>query len=274
MKSIRTAAEWIRQAEALIISAGAGMGVDSGLPDYRGREGFWNAYPLYRNLGVDYEKMTRPSGFRLDPSFAWGFYGHCLDLYRRAVPHRGFQVLLEQGRSKPGGYYVFTSNIDGQFQKAGFEFIHECHGSIHRLQCIHPCCRDVWSVDALRVEVDPDTMRAIPPLPRCRNCGALARPNLFAFADTGYIWDIGERQADDFRQWREKNKGRRIVIIECGAGTTVPGIRRHGEDLCRSLPHTRLIRINPREAHTTSPGQISLFLGAAEALARIQEMLP
>ena len=39
------AAAAIRKADKLLIAAGAGMGVDSGLLDFRGREGFWKAYP-------------------------------------------------------------------------------------------------------------------------------------------------------------------------------------------------------------------------------------
>ena len=45
------AAAAIRNADALVITAGAGMGVDSGLPDFRGDKGFWNAYPMYERLG-------------------------------------------------------------------------------------------------------------------------------------------------------------------------------------------------------------------------------
>ena len=40
----------ISEAEAILITAGAGMGVDSGLPDFRGNEGFWNAYPIAKKL--------------------------------------------------------------------------------------------------------------------------------------------------------------------------------------------------------------------------------
>ena len=42
---IEQAASLIKDADGLLITAGAGMGVDSGLPDFRGREGFWRAYP-------------------------------------------------------------------------------------------------------------------------------------------------------------------------------------------------------------------------------------
>ena len=54
-KQIERAATLIRNASLVFVTAGAGFGVDSGLPDFRGNEGFWNAYPAFRdkNLYVD-----------------------------------------------------------------------------------------------------------------------------------------------------------------------------------------------------------------------------
>ena len=46
--------------DALIITAGAGMGVDSGLPDFRGTEGFWKAYPVIKDLGYSFSEMANP----------------------------------------------------------------------------------------------------------------------------------------------------------------------------------------------------------------------
>src|ERR1700758_3629708 len=85
------AAEVIRTADALLIGAGAGMGVDSGLPDYRGNEGFWKAYPPFR--GKAFAQMSNPIWFQHDPAQAWGFFGHRLHLYRGKVPHAGFDIL-------------------------------------------------------------------------------------------------------------------------------------------------------------------------------------
>ena len=56
---ISLAAAAIRSADALLITAGAGMGVDSGLPDFRGNEGFWKAYPVVARLGLSFEDMGR-----------------------------------------------------------------------------------------------------------------------------------------------------------------------------------------------------------------------
>src|SRR3954451_17423535 len=128
------AAEAIRTADALLIGAGAGMGVDSGLPDFRGPEGFWKAYPPFR--GRRFSDLSTPHWFQTDPAVAWGFFGHRLNLYRAAVPHPGFEVLRRWAASRPLGAFVFTSNVDGQFQKAGFSEseVVEVHGSIHFLQ--------------------------------------------------------------------------------------------------------------------------------------------
>ena len=71
----RIAAEWIAEADGLLITAGAGMGVDSGLPDFRGKEGFWNAYPGLGKQGVDFIDIANPRNFIIDPELAWGFTG-------------------------------------------------------------------------------------------------------------------------------------------------------------------------------------------------------
>ena len=51
-RNLRRAAELIAKADALLITAGAGMSVDSGLPDFRGGKGFWRAYPSWTWLRV------------------------------------------------------------------------------------------------------------------------------------------------------------------------------------------------------------------------------
>ena len=132
-EDFKRAAELIEDAEALFIGAGAGMGVDSGLPDFRGTEGFWKAYPPIARLGKSFVEMANPVWFHRKPNLAWAFYGHRLNLYRETSPHDGFHQLLQLAEQKRGGYFVFTSNVDGQFQKAGYneEHVEECHGSIH-----------------------------------------------------------------------------------------------------------------------------------------------
>src|SRR5690554_5324373 len=74
---------WLERADGLIITAGAGMGVDSGLPDFRGNEGLWRAYPALRQSRLEFTRIASPAAFRREPELAWGFYGHRLELYRK-----------------------------------------------------------------------------------------------------------------------------------------------------------------------------------------------
>src|SRR5215213_3373645 len=122
-ESLRRAAEAVRSADAILITAGAGMGVDSGLPDFRGTQGYWRAYPPYQRLGLRFEQIASPAHFDEDPAVGWGFYGHRLNLYRATRPHQGFDILLRWATSRPADMaacFVFTSNVDGHFQRAGF----------------------------------------------------------------------------------------------------------------------------------------------------------
>jgi NAD-dependent SIR2 family protein deacetylase len=187
-EKVRQAAVAINAADALLVTAGAGMGVDSGLPDFRGAQGFWRAYPVIAKLGLSFEEMANPEWFQKDPHLAWAFYGHRLNLYRSTVPHAGFNRLLEIGRSKRHGCFVFTSNVDGHFQKAGFapERIVECHGSIHHFQCVASCGDEIWNASDERVALEESTFRALEPRPRCRDCLALARPNILIYLPPWY----------------------------------------------------------------------------------------
>jgi NAD-dependent SIR2 family protein deacetylase len=68
------AAAIIREAEAFVITAGAGMGVDSGLPDFRGNHGFWKAYPAYARLGLSFVECANPQHFSEEPHFGLDFF--------------------------------------------------------------------------------------------------------------------------------------------------------------------------------------------------------
>jgi len=268
-RQVEQAAEAIDRAEALVIAAGAGMGVDSGLPDFRGREGFWRAYPPLAKLGLAFEEIANPAWFERDPALAWGFYGHRLALYRATSPHAGFGELLQWMRSKAGGGWVFTSNVDGHFQRAGFaeSEVVECHGSIHHWQCAEECRRSIWPAPAsMSFTVDPTTCRAEGELPRCPDCGALARPNILMFQDAGWQPRRTVAQEQTFEAWLKAHAMARLTVIELGAGAAITTVRRCSESLQRA--GATLVRINPREA-LGPPGTISLECSALTGIWEI-----
>lgn len=260
------AAELIAGADAVLVCAGAGMGVDSGLPDYRGYDGFWRAYPPYARLGLTFAELADPRHFAEDPELAWGFYGHRFELYRETEPHEGFQTLLAWGTKK--SLATLTSNVDGHFQKTGFRIVAEVHGSIHHLQCAQPCRPDIWPAGDLHVVVDDD-MRAKPPLPECRHCGRLARPNILMFNDFDWVSHRSDAQLRALTGWRREHP--RAVVLELGAGKVVSTARRYAE--LASAATGALIRINPRDAEVRHGRGISLPYPALDAITALDARL-
>jgi NAD-dependent SIR2 family protein deacetylase len=271
--AIVAAANLIREADALLILAGAGMGVDSGLPDFRGSQGFWRAYPPLARLGLRFEEVANPRWFHADPELAWGFYGHRLNLYRQTEPHEGFRILRRWAAGKPGGAFVFTSNVDGHFQRAGFpdHSVTECHGSIHHLQCCGACSSEIWSADSTVVTVDESTMRAGESLPSCPQCLGSARPNVLMFSDAWWVEHRTSSQLERYYRWLEQAAKGRPVIIELGAGTTLPRVRSESEWVAGQT-HASILRINPRESEVPPGPHVGMACGALAALRAIDAL--
>jgi len=183
-KALPRVAALIAQADALLVTAGAGMTVDSGPPDSSG---------------------TR---------------GSC-----RACPHMGYFMLLDWARAMPAGYFVVTSNVDGHFEQAGFhvERILEQNGNI----------------------ID----------------------------DAAWVPEVMEAQQRRYQQWLASVRGKRLVIVELGAGKDSSTVRRIGDDLRAERSRTTLVRISP-DAGEADASAIPIRMTALEALTRIEEQLP
>ncbi len=261
-------ANLIEQAEGLLITAGAGLGVDAGLPDFRGKEGFWRAYPALGRARLHFQDIACPDAFRERPRLAWGFYGHRLKMYRETEPGPTLRILMEIARRIPDGTHIFTSNVDGAFQKAGFDSarVVECHGSIHGMQCLDGCLGDVWSADDWLPEVDETTCALKNDLPTCPHCGGVARPNILMFGDSAWIDHNMRVQHARLQGWR--NKVDRLLVIEIGAGTAIPTVRIFGER--QDAP---IVRINTDDAKTQVGRGVSLPMTGLEAMRGIASAL-
>ena len=273
---IEKAAAIVQEADALLVCAGAGMGVDSGLPDFRGNEGFWKAYPPLAKLGVSFAEIANPEWFHSDPELAWGFYGHRVNLYRETVPHVGFALLQEWAKGKRFGAFAYTSNVDGHFQKAGFaeNRVVECHGSLQHLQCLYNCSWNIWPMEEAVVSVEMETLRAEGALPRCPGCGRIARPNVLMFNDWNWMHTRSDSQASHMETWLSDivDSDAKLAIIEIGAGNAIPTVRLMAERVA-DVVGTPLIRINPRSASVPRGVGVSLPLGGLEALQKIAAAL-
>ncbi len=269
-QQLELASQWLQQADSILLSAGAGMGVDSGLPDFRGNAGFWRAHPCYQAQGLGFADMANPAWFEHDIARAWGFYGYRFQRYQHTQPHRGFAILRQWLAQK--NHFVFTSNVDGQFQKAGFspQRIVECHGSIHYLQCAsasNPCAH-IWALESLDLQIDEQTMTATGNYPQCPHCGALARPNILMFSDAAWLSDRQDRQQQRYQQWSDAVQRQRTVVIEIGAGTAVPTVRHES-----AYFGAKLLRINPERPAPKRAEVIHLSATALTALEALEQRL-
>lgn len=280
--NLKQAADAISSATALIFSSGAGMSVDSGLPDFRGKNGAYGkdgVHPIYKEKGLDYLDMVQPTWFDKEPHFAWGFYAQLINICRKTEPHVGYEILHQLGQKRD--YFVVTSNVDGLWQKAGFEpdKIWEVHGSVHHFQQHNGLeyrkdgewhqSGNIISADSFDLEVDTETLELVGEVPK-DEMGTLLRPNVLMFVDFGWNPKREEQQQEKFNAWREEADLSRLVVIECGAGTAIPTIRMAGERMINSHGG-QLVRINPDEYRALTG--IGIPLGAADALTRINNII-
>lgn len=257
-------ARLLRAAPRLLITAGAGMGVDAGLPDFRGTAGLWRAYPALRQPGLSFHDIANPAAFHRWPRLAWGFYGHRLALYRQTPPHPGYALLRDLAEAPGHSSFVVTSNVDGHFRGAGYAAttLYEIHGSIHHWQCLTPCSDQLWPASSQTPVIDDRSCHWLGELPTCPRCGDLARPNILMFNDAGWIEHRSAQQGHRFAEWLAS--GPAPLVLELGAGTAINTLRQMGD-----RQGNPLLRINPREAEVHRSDHISVPATALEALTRL-----
>jgi len=254
----------IKNAEYIIITAGAGMSADSGLPTFRGTNGFWKTSS---GKSKSYLEMANPKLFKEDPHEAWGFYGSRYNLYKETEPHQGYDLLKELVGEKKD-YFIFSSNVDGHFHKAGFDKnkIVEIHGSINHFQCEHQCSTNIWEED-LNIEIKE--LIATDPLPKCRDCNGISRPNILMFGDGFWNSERTDNQLGRMNNFLDRIT-EKTVIIEIGAGTEIITVRKQSEEIAAKY-NIPLIRINPEDTDFYIP--CLLFPVKMKGLEGIKEIL-
>jgi len=237
-------------ADGIVILAGAGMGVDSGLPDFRGSSGMWT------KAKEDFITHATARGFEDDPVSAWNFYINRIIQYGSIEPHAGYHRLLDALVQHQKDYFVVTSNVDGHFQKAGYDprRIYEIHGDLRHAQCVQPCTRDIYPMPAFTA-----TVASVDDMPKCPRCGYILRPNVMMFSDSGLVWRNIDAGEDRYRTWAAPKMD--LLGIEIGAGTVIPSIRYFGEEKTAAL-----IRINPNESEVNRRQDVSVAATAANGI--------
>lgn len=213
-----------------------------------------------------------------DQETYWAYWSRHIWLNRYAPPPgQPYLNLLELLRNKD--WFVLTTNVDHQFQKAGFsgEQLFYTQGDYGLWQCARPCRQTVYE-NRRTVErmVREQTLLRVPSqlVPRCPVCGGPMAPNLRC--DEHFVeaagWHAARRRYEDFCR---RTAGRRLLLLELGVGSNTPGIikypfqRRAAED-----PQARYACINRGEAF--APRQLTgraicINMDLAEALSALKE---
>ena len=289
-EALEEAARWIEEADAIVLLSGAGMGVDSGLGTFRGsKAGSWQdseGNDMFLKHSTSYMDLSDPDAFQNKPLLAWAWWSRSYRLYndmQQHAPHKGYKVLRRWAKKKP--MYCMTSNIDGHFRKAGFppESVSELHGSVDFLQCtdLDRHCTRIWPAkeEVERIEVEPRSglVSMDCPLPKCQECGALARPNVCMFGDIYWNPARMAKTWDEYQAFLEEARGKRLLVIEIGAGTFVKTVRNHNRKLLEGdFPERKFIRINVEDCEIDEEMEgtgIALPTGAKKALNKLDKLL-
>jgi NAD-dependent deacetylase len=250
-RRLAEAIEWIRGAAEVVVSTGAGMSRESGIPTFRdAQEGLWARY--------DPEELATVRGFRTAPARVWGWYDGRRRRILESAPHAGHHALARLENALPA-LTVVTQNIDGLHQAAGSRRVVELHGSILRAKCLdrgHPFegelsggARDTGSGG----EVHP---------PECPRCGSPLRPDVVWFGEllpeaaVEEAWRLGER-CD-------------VMIVVGTSGLVWPAAEL---PFVAARAGARVIEINPEPSEITRIADVFLKGRAGEILPRIADSI-
>ena len=266
-ESLLKVIELIRNADAFAVFAGAGMGVDSGLEQYRGKGGLWSKSMELNNRKVNYQDLLTHDAFDKTPEQSWAFIASRIEKYTHTIPHKGYNQLLDILKEKE--HFIVTSNCDEHFQKAGFDEtrLWECHGSIFNMQCMDILERDIYKTPKLTI--DPTTQTLIGEVPKCPKCGLNCRPNMYLFYDWFWVSNNSVAQQIRYNTWHKEMKAKKnkIVALEIGAGKTIDTIRKAAQRFTNdTIP---LIRVNPYDFEANKPNEISIPLSAKEFFEKL-----
>lgn len=178
---LQTAAQYLADAQHVVVSTGAGVSAESGIATFRDAQtGLWSKF--------DPETLASQQGFLSNPGLVWRWYMERLfDVQERAKPNPGHVALAELERLVPTLTLV-TQNVDGLHEEAGSQNVLHLHGSITRFRCNSCDAQHELRVEERKAEMPPT----------CGWCGGMIRPDVvwfgeqLPFAEVDAAWQAAE----------------------------------------------------------------------------------
>ena len=271
-------ADAIRDADAVLVGAGAGLSTAAGFA-YAGKRfddnfaDFRDAYGITDMYSGGFYPFP-------DEESLWAWWSRSILLNRYDCPvGQPYLDLLDMLRGRE--YFVLTTNVDHQFQRAGIDRdrLFYTQGDYGLLQCSTPCHQETYDNEELvrqMAERQRDLRVPSELVPRCPRCGEPMVPNLRC--DDTFVedegWHAAAKRYDDFLREHRRD---RIVLLEVGVGGNTPGIIKYPFwRMVAQNRHATYVQLNRGEVLAPAElGEKSVILDcdAAEALAALRERL-
>ncbi|MBP7188114.1 MAG: Sir2 silent information regulator family NAD-dependent deacetylase [Ruminococcus sp.] len=215
----------IASADCIIIGSGAGLSTAAGFTysgerferffsDFEAKYGFHDMYS-----GGFYPFET--------PEEMWAYWSRFIYCNRYMDVDNGtYKQLFELVKDKD--YFVITTNVDHQFQKAGFDKarLFYTQGDYGLFQCSEPCHDKTYDNEEIvkdMIEFQADMKIPAELIPKCPKCGKPMTMNLRS--DDKFVEDEGwHRAAERYDDFLQKHKGQHILFLELGVGYNTPVI--------------------------------------------------
>ncbi len=168
-EKIKKAAELLFNSKHAIALTGAGISTESGIPDFRGKDGIWKKFPI--------ETFGTLESLLKDPSKFWQMAEEIAPTLFNAEPNKGHYAIasLEKMNILKG---IITQNIDELHQKAGAILVYEVHGNINKFNCLG--CRASYSKEKVLRKLKKE--KQSPPL--CDFCAAPLKPSVVFYGES------------------------------------------------------------------------------------------
>lgn len=159
-----TIKELIDASSTITVLTGAGVSVDSGIPDFKSIDSHWgHEIPRHEAISLPY--------FRKNPDKFWQIYRELFESKMKSIPNPFHNYLAELEETHD--VTIVTQNVDGLHTLAGSSKVFEMHGSVDRVVCTRGSCSAVYSAD------EYTTMR----IPKCKRCHKILKPDVCLFGE-------------------------------------------------------------------------------------------
>jgi len=271
---LKLAKNALENADAILIGGGAGLSASAGLR-YSGKrfEDNFTEYIEKYNLTDMYSSGFYP--FKTQEE-KWGYWSRHIQI-NRFEPATGDVYLNLKNLVQNKEHHVITTNVDGQFYKAGFDssVVFAVQGDYGKIQCAISCHSKLYDSEQLvRQMIEEQENCKIPSklVPHCPVCGENMEVNIRK--DNNFIEDESwHTSALSYQQFLSGISTKKLVLLEIGVGYNTPSLIKFPfEQITSNHRNTTLIRINrdhPQASRENNDKTIVFKEDAAEVIKDI-----